>query len=111
MPAPQKDWFDIIVDFIFGAIFCDVIIALGYLRGIARHMINQHHGSVLWVLLLASTLIGGSLAALFRNQFWSRYETYSIIPPREESVKKQAKIVLWTIFALGCASLGLLYFC
>lgn len=108
MPAPQKDWLDIVIDFIFGAAFCDFWIVVEYLRNM--RYLTGNHWPALWVLLLASTLIGGSLAALFRNQFWAKYETYSIIPPMEESVKKQAQIVLWITFALGCASLSLLYF-
>jgi hypothetical protein len=104
---PQKDWLDIAIDFFFGAVFADFVIGFGLLR-------ESGSSGWLWrwdtvgIVLFAITSIAGSLAALYRNQFWSRYETNSIIPPMEESVSKRGKIVLWTIFALGCGSLVLL---
>jgi hypothetical protein len=105
---PRKDWLDIAIDFFFGAAFCDMWLALGFLRS-AGHNYNFHwKWSTFWICLLATTLVGGSLAALYRNQFWSRYETYSVIPPLEESVSRRSKTILWILFALGCASLGLL---
>ena len=104
----QKDALDTAIDFFFGAVFADVVYGLGLLR-------NSGHNGWLWrwdtvlIILFAITMIAGSLAALFRNQFWSKYETYSVIPPMEETVSRTAKVVLWTLFALGCASLGLLF--
>jgi hypothetical protein len=49
------------------------------------------------------------MAALYRNQFWSGLETYSVIPPVERDVTRRAKVILWTVFGVGCASLGLLF--
>ena len=108
MPPPrQKDGLDVAIDFFFGALFADVVVALGFLRG---HRWNwQWQWSTLWICLLAATLTAGPLAALFRNQFWARYETYSVIPPMEESVSRRSKIILWILFGLGCASWGLLF--
>jgi hypothetical protein len=109
MPEPkQKDWFDIAIDFFFGALISDVVYGLAVLRGGGRSGWLWRWDTVS-IILFAITLIAGSLAALFRNQFWSHYETYSIIPPMEETVSKPAKIILWLLFAIGCASLGLLF--
>ena len=103
---PQKDWLDIAIDFFFGALFADIVVGFGLLRGSGR-------AGWLWrwdtvgLVLFAITAIAGSLAALYRNQFWSRYEGRPILPPMDETVSRPAKIVLWSLFALGCASLGL----
>jgi len=105
-PSNQKDWLDIAIDFFFGALFADVVYGLGILRGNPSW---HWRLNTFLIVLFAVTMIAGSLAALFRNQFWAKYETYSVIPPMEESVSKRAKIILWTLFALGCVSLGLLF--
>jgi len=102
---PQKDWLDIAIDFFFGAAFVDFWIVVGFLRAAKLSAFAWHP---FWNCLVAATCIAGSLAALYRNQFWAKYETYSILPPMEESVSSRGKIVLWTIFGLGCASLALL---
>jgi hypothetical protein len=107
----QKDSLDVAIDFFFGAAFADVVIALAFLRAGGR-WINLHwEWATFWICMLAATLIAGSLAALYRNDFWSNYQTYSIIPPMEESVSKRSRILLWMLFAIGCASLGLLLIC
>jgi hypothetical protein len=104
----QKDGLDIAIDFFFGAVAGDLAVAAFFSRRCQQfYQINFHTSTVL-ICLLAATLIFGSLAALYRNQFWSRCESYSIIPPMEETVSRAAKSILWMLFALGCASLGLL---
>jgi hypothetical protein len=108
-PPRQKDWLDIAIDFFFGAVFADFLVAFGFLRAAGRRFNLHWEWHTFWICLLATTLIAGSLAALYRNQFWSNYDTYSIIPPMEESVAKRSKIILWIVFSLGCASLGLLF--
>jgi high-affinity Fe2+/Pb2+ permease len=104
----QKDALDIAIDFFFGAAFADVVIALAFLRASGRGINLHWEWQTFWICLLAATLIAGSLAALYRNDFWSNYQTYSVIPPMEESVSKRSRILLWMLFAIGCASLGLL---
>ena len=105
----RKDAFDIAIDFFFGALLGDAMVGLFFSRRVQRFYNIDFHTSTVLICLLAATLIFGSLAALYRNQFWSRYESYSIIPPQEETVSRPAKIMLWTLFTLGCASLGLLF--
>jgi len=110
MPEPpRKDWIDLIIDFFVGAAAGDLLVAFGFLKAAGRSFQIHWEWSTFWICLLATTLIAGSLAALYRNQFWSNYETYSIIPPLEESVSRTGKIILWSLFTLGCASLGLLF--
>jgi len=104
---PQKDWLDLAIDFFFGAVFADVVYGLAFLRDSGRSGWLWQSDTAL-IILFAITMIAGSLAALFRNQFWAKYETYSIIPPSEETVSKPAKIFFGILFTLGCASLGLL---
>jgi hypothetical protein len=110
VPEPkQKDVVDIAIDFFFGALAADLAVTLFFSRD-SQIFYNAHwRGNAVWICLLAATLIFGSLAALFRNQFWSNYETYSNLPPMEEAVSPQAKVILWMLFAMGCASLGLLF--
>jgi len=105
---PQKDGFDTVIDFFIGAIFSDIGIGFIFLRA-ARSLRFVWNGHVFLICLLAGALIGGSLAALYRNQFWSNYDSYSIIPPMEESVSKEQKRILWGLLILGVASLGLLF--
>jgi hypothetical protein len=83
------------------------VIGLGLLRASGRTG-WQWNSATVAVVLTSITLIAGSLAALYRNEFWSRYEGQSTIPRMEESISRSGKIVLWGLFAIGCASLGLL---
>jgi hypothetical protein len=105
----QKDWLDIVVDFFFGAVFCDIWIAVCFARGAARAFDYRGDSFTFGIIMLAGALIAGSLAALYRDQFWSNWETYKVIPPMEESVAKWNKAILWSLFALGWLSLGLLF--
>jgi hypothetical protein len=108
-PNRQKDGLDVAIDFFFGALFADGVFALGFWRASGRYYNVHWEWHTFWICLLAVTLIASSMAALFRTQFWARYETYSIIPPMEESVSRRSKIILWILFGLGCASWGLLF--
>ncbi len=103
---PQKDWLDIAIDFFFGAAFFDVLLLGAYFRANGRWY-NLSWGSF-ELCLLAATCIAGSLAALYRNQFWSRWEHHQVIPPMEESVSRAGRIILWSIFAVGCGALWIL---
>jgi hypothetical protein len=104
----QKDVLDIVIDFFFGALAGGVGVAAFFSRRSQQFYDAHWQGSTIWISLLGATLISGSLAALYRNQFWSSVETYSVIPPMEETVSKTAKIILWILFAIGCGSFGLL---
>ena len=104
---PPKDWIDVAIDFFFGAAFFDALVGLGFLRA-ARGFHFQWQWRTFEICVVAAALIGGSMAALFRNQFWSGIETYTVIPPVERDVTQRAKVILWFAFGLGCASLGLL---
>jgi len=108
-PPRQKDWLDLVVDFFFGAAFVDFWIGLGFLRASGYHLNIHWEWRTLYLSLLSATLIAGSLAALFRNHFWGSYDTYSVIPPMEESVSRKSKLILWILFALGCVSLAMLF--
>lgn len=103
---PEKTWLAIAIDFFFGAAFADFVMGFGWLRSAGRE--PHSDWSQLWILTIATTLIFGSLAALFRNDYWSGYETYTVIPPVEERLSKRSKLVLWSVFALGCVLPGLL---
>jgi hypothetical protein len=105
---PEKTLFVIVIDFVLGAIFADVIVSIYWMRAAARaNLLNSHS---YWTVLLGTTLTAGALNGLFRNQFWSAFfQTNSMIPPIEEAVSKPCKIVLWVIFVFGCASLGLFF--
>jgi hypothetical protein len=105
---PPKDWLDIAIDFFFGAAFADLLVGAGFLKA-ARAYTFKWHPHAFEICLVAATLIGGSMAALFRNQFWASYERYSVIPPVEREVTLRAKVILWVAFGIGCASLGLLF--
>jgi hypothetical protein len=105
---PPKSSLNIAIDFFFGALGGDVVVAIGFLRAMRQNYYIDSAWATFAVLILSATLIGGSLAALYRNQFWSSLETYSILPPMEERLSTKSKMVLWSLFGLGCASLGLL---
>lgn len=103
---PPKDWLDIAIDFFFGALF-----GIFSVIGVIFHSGDMAalHGTTWLVFLLSASLICGSLAALARDLFWSKYETYTVIPPIKDSVSKRRQTILWIVFALGCASPVLLF--
>jgi hypothetical protein len=105
---PPKDWMDIAIDFFFGSAAADLVVGYIFLKA-ARAYSFQWHWHTFEICVTAAALIGGSMAALYRNQFWSGLETYSVIPPVERDVTRRAKVILWTVFGVGCASLGLLF--
>lgn len=109
----QKDAVDIAIDFFFGAVLGNLL-AIGTFsprfRQTCRFFFNiQWSSNDVLISIFAATLICGSLAALFRNDFWGAYSSYRQIPPMEETVSREAKVILWMLFAVGCASLGLFF--
>jgi len=98
----EKDWLDVVLDFFYGAAFCDFWVGVCFFREMRSSLDSNIHWHVLFILLLTSTAIGGALAALFREQFWSGYEKASIIPPIQEKLSIRKRNILWVIFSLGC---------
>ena len=103
---PQKDGLDTVIDFFFGALFgiCSVIGVIFYCGDMTRM-----DGKTWLVLFFAASLVCGSLAALARAQFWSKYESYKVIPSLEDGVSKGSGWILGSLLILGVASLGLLF--
>ncbi len=100
----EKDALDLAIDFFFGAVFSGGAGGLLYARTGGWHFTV----ATLCVVVVTWAMMGGALAAMYREDFWASYERYTIIPPMRERVSLQARVILWSVFGAALAML-LLY--
>jgi len=97
----EKDALDLAIDFFFGAIFTGGAGGLFYARSGGWHFTV----ATLCVVVVTWAMMGGALAAMYRNVFWSALERYTLIPPIPERVSFRAKAILWSVFGVALAML------
>ena len=99
--APEKDTLDLAIDFFFGAVFTGGAAGFVYVRTGGWHFTMEN----LCVMVVTWAMMGGSLAAMYRDVFWSALETYTLIPPIRQRVSRRARAILWSVFGVALAML------